>query len=85
MNFNAANTIVDANGQQFYMIPVNSAQNQFQPMNFIQSGNANVFSSGRLGGSGQCGQIQGYNGGHLRRGFTKHSGIFYTYCVMLLL
>ena len=55
-NFNAANTMVDANGHQFYMIPVNSAQKQFQLMNYPPSGNTNVFSSGCLGARGQHGQ-----------------------------
>ena len=54
--FSAANTMVDANGQQFYMIPVNSAQKQFQLMNYPPSGNTNVFSSGCLGARGQHGQ-----------------------------
>ena len=32
VNFNSANTMVDANGQQFYLLPVNSVQNQHLQM-----------------------------------------------------
>ena len=32
VNFNSANTMVDANGQQFYLLPVNTVQNQHLQM-----------------------------------------------------
>ena len=88
VNFNSVNTMVDANGQQFYMVPVNTVRNQnFQMINAGRGNNA-FGSRGRSNERNQRGQVRGRtgrrfngrsggcNGGRSGRGYTKHSGIF---------
>ena len=81
---NPAHTVMDSNGQQFFMVPVNPMPQMFQPGGNVHNANTPSFSGGR-GGGGQSGrnsgQMRGRSGGRFRRNFTKQSGIFDAYCM----
>ena len=67
-------TVMDANGQQFIIMPFN--QGQFQPTLNAQMGGP-AFNAGR---NQARGQLRGRGrSGRFRRGFTRHSGIFDAY------
>ena len=82
---NSAQTMVDANGQQFFMVPIGSIPQSFPSMMNAPNVNFPTFSGGRTGGrrgsNRNQGQMRGRTGGRNRRGYTKPSGIFYAYCM----
>ena len=76
---NPAQTVMDSNGQQFFMVPVNPMPQMLQSGGNVLNANTPSFSGGRGGGgrSGRnSGQMRGRSDSRFRRNFTKHSGIF---------
>ena len=71
-------TFVDANGNQFMMMPISTGQ-AFPVMQTATTSGQMNFSSGSRGGRFR-GRGRGY-GGRFSRGSTKHSGIFDAYCM----
>ena len=69
-------TVMDANGQQFILMPFNQGQLQVMP-------NAPTFGPVFNAGRNQSrGQLRGRGRrGRSQRGFTRHSGIFDAYCM----
>ena len=51
---NPAQTVMDSNGQQFFMVPVNPMPQMFQPGGNVLNANTPSFSGGR-GGGGRSG------------------------------
>ena len=80
---NAAQTIVDSNGQQFFMVPINAMPQSIPHKMNAPNVNAPTVMGGRTGGrSGRNGgQMRGRTGGRYRRSYTKPSGIFDAYCM----
>jgi len=69
-------TVVDANGQQFILMPFN--QGQMPATNYAQM-DGPAFNAGRHQSRGQ---LRGRGrSGRFKRGFTRHSGIFDAYCM----
>ena len=71
-------TFADAYGNQFFMVPVSMGQAPPMIQTAPKSGQMN-FNSGSRGVRNQKGG-RGFRG-RFNRGSTKHSGIFYAYCM----
>ena len=72
VTMNSAQTIVDSNGQQFFMVPINSMPQSFPQKMNAPNVNAPTVMGGRMGGrSGRNGgQMRGRTGGRHRRSYT---------------
>ena len=66
--------------QNFQMIDAGRRNNAFGPRGRLNERNQQGLVRGRTGGRFN-GRSSGRNGGRSGRGYTKHSGIFYAYCL----